>query len=169
MKASYHKHNDGTLNSSTYHKKDGTNVRTILKNDLKQELNMQKQFHCLWGVGYSFPCLKDVDSAFFNNSNGYEQGDIDAIEQLEIGETWISPSPIGEKHTVTRVHPDSYKQFSAEWGEGFVSPSTQHVVGSFFHIMNGYGTKDIEEIEALPIGGVWTAHTNEVHTVTRLK
>ena len=33
--ANYRKHNDGSNNSSTYHKKDGTSVRTILKRELK--------------------------------------------------------------------------------------------------------------------------------------
>ena len=32
--ASYRKHNDGSHNSSTYHKKDGTNTRAILKKEL---------------------------------------------------------------------------------------------------------------------------------------
>lgn len=31
MKANYRKHNDGSQNSSTYHKKDGTAVRAKLK------------------------------------------------------------------------------------------------------------------------------------------
>jgi hypothetical protein len=31
QKANYRKHNDRTCNSSTYHKKDGTNIRQILK------------------------------------------------------------------------------------------------------------------------------------------
>ena len=35
--ALYRKINDRTLNSSTYHKKDGTNVRAILKEELKKE------------------------------------------------------------------------------------------------------------------------------------
>lgn len=34
MKALYRKYNDGSMNSSTYHKKDGTNIRAILKNQL---------------------------------------------------------------------------------------------------------------------------------------
>ena len=36
---SYRKLNDRTLNSSTYHKKDGTAVRAILKDTLRRELN----------------------------------------------------------------------------------------------------------------------------------
>tara|TARA_Y100000588_G_scaffold120446_1_gene131790 strand:- start:607 stop:738 length:132 start_codon:yes stop_codon:yes gene_type:complete len=36
MKANYRKHNDRQLNSSTYHKKDGTNIRAILKVNLKK-------------------------------------------------------------------------------------------------------------------------------------
>ena len=38
MKAGYRKYNDGSMNSSTYHKKDGTNVRAILKVQLVKEL-----------------------------------------------------------------------------------------------------------------------------------
>lgn len=38
MKADYRKYNDRTLNSSTYHKKDCTNVRAILKDQLVKEL-----------------------------------------------------------------------------------------------------------------------------------
>lgn len=41
MKANYRKYNDRTQNSSTYHKKDGTSVRAILRaqtgKGLKQE------------------------------------------------------------------------------------------------------------------------------------
>jgi hypothetical protein len=33
MSAHYRKHNDRTRNSSTYHKKDGTNIRAILKRE----------------------------------------------------------------------------------------------------------------------------------------
>lgn len=37
--ASYRKHNDRTHNSSTYHKKDGTPVRTILKREAQKEID----------------------------------------------------------------------------------------------------------------------------------
>ena len=37
-KADYRKHNDRTLNSSTYHKKDGTNIRAILKREAEKEI-----------------------------------------------------------------------------------------------------------------------------------
>ena len=36
--ALYRKFNDGSHNSSTYHKKDGTPVRAILKKELKKEV-----------------------------------------------------------------------------------------------------------------------------------
>jgi hypothetical protein len=39
MKANYRKINDHTHNSSTYHKKDGTNVRAKMKEQLQQEVN----------------------------------------------------------------------------------------------------------------------------------
>lgn len=41
MKANYRKINDHTHNSSTYHKKDGTNVRAKMKQQLQQEVNSQ--------------------------------------------------------------------------------------------------------------------------------
>lgn len=41
MKANYRKHNDRTLSSSTYHKKDGTNIRAILKQKLLKEIAMR--------------------------------------------------------------------------------------------------------------------------------
>jgi hypothetical protein len=36
--ANYRKLNDHSMSSSTYHKKDGTNVRVILKQDLVREM-----------------------------------------------------------------------------------------------------------------------------------
>lgn len=38
MKANYRKHNDGSLNSSKYHKKDGTAIRAILKKQLQNDI-----------------------------------------------------------------------------------------------------------------------------------
>ena len=38
MKALYRKNTDHTHNSSTYHKKDGTPVRAILKRELAKEM-----------------------------------------------------------------------------------------------------------------------------------
>lgn len=43
MKANYRKYNDRTQNSSTYHKKDGTNVRAILKVQAIKEAMLDKQ------------------------------------------------------------------------------------------------------------------------------
>lgn len=37
-KARYRKINDGSNNSSSYHKKDGTSVRSVLKKELKSEI-----------------------------------------------------------------------------------------------------------------------------------
>lgn len=36
--ARYRKHNDGSHNSSTYHKKDGTNVRAIEGREAREEV-----------------------------------------------------------------------------------------------------------------------------------
>jgi len=41
--ANYRKWNDRTHNSSTYHKKDGTKVRAILKSELKKEIKEIKK------------------------------------------------------------------------------------------------------------------------------
>ena len=38
QKAQYRKHNDRQQNSSTYHKKDGTNIKAILKHELIRDL-----------------------------------------------------------------------------------------------------------------------------------
>lgn len=37
--ANYRKYNDRTHNSSTYHKKDGTPVRTLLKREAQKEID----------------------------------------------------------------------------------------------------------------------------------
>ena len=42
MKAAYRKLNDGSLNSSTYHKKDGTNVRAKLKAQTRKEVEQKE-------------------------------------------------------------------------------------------------------------------------------
>ena len=40
--ANYRKHNDGSLNSSTYHKKDGTPSRQILKREAEEEITEEQ-------------------------------------------------------------------------------------------------------------------------------
>ena len=42
MKANYRKYNDRSLNSSTYHKKDGTAVRAKLKQEFQKEVKNEK-------------------------------------------------------------------------------------------------------------------------------
>jgi hypothetical protein len=44
MKANYRKLNDRSHSSSTYHKKDGTAVRAILKAELLREMKQAKEF-----------------------------------------------------------------------------------------------------------------------------
>ena len=44
MKADYRKINDRTHSSSTYHKKDGTNVRAKMKEQLQQEVVSQVKY-----------------------------------------------------------------------------------------------------------------------------
>ena len=46
MKAHYRKINDRSRNSSTYHKKDGTNVRAKLKAELNKETTMEVLLRC---------------------------------------------------------------------------------------------------------------------------
>jgi hypothetical protein len=41
--ANYRKHNDRSLNSSTYHKKDGTAVRAILKREAVAEIKEARE------------------------------------------------------------------------------------------------------------------------------
>jgi hypothetical protein len=41
--ALYRKLNDGSHSSSTYHKKDGTPVRSILKEELRQDVNENRE------------------------------------------------------------------------------------------------------------------------------
>lgn len=41
MSARYRKFNDGSHNSSTYHKKDGTPIRAILKREAEQEVDAE--------------------------------------------------------------------------------------------------------------------------------
>lgn len=42
MKANHRKHNDTSQNSSTYHKKDGTNIRAILKEETRRECKQEE-------------------------------------------------------------------------------------------------------------------------------
>ncbi len=39
--ADYRKYNDRSLNSSTYHKKDGTNIRAKLKEEARREIKRE--------------------------------------------------------------------------------------------------------------------------------
>jgi hypothetical protein len=41
--ADYRKHNDRTQSSSTYHKKDGTSVRNILKREAEKQIKEETQ------------------------------------------------------------------------------------------------------------------------------
>ena len=61
MNANYRKHNDRSLNSSTYHKKDGTNIRAILK---REDTTMKEED--LEDLGR--PCVKCND--FHNGEYG---------------------------------------------------------------------------------------------------
>ena len=45
MKGSYRKYNDRTMNSSTYHKKDGTSIRSLLKKEVMKEIEEYND-HC---------------------------------------------------------------------------------------------------------------------------
>ncbi len=41
----YRKHNDRSMSSSTYHKKDGTNIRAILKEEALNEVKEELIYH----------------------------------------------------------------------------------------------------------------------------
>ena len=43
MDANYRKHNDGSHNSSKYHKKDCTNVRAVLKREAEKEIEEREE------------------------------------------------------------------------------------------------------------------------------
>lgn len=58
QKAGYRKHNDGSHNSSTYHKKDGTPIRNILKEEAKKEIK-EDCFTCQ-GCGWCDPVNRDI-------------------------------------------------------------------------------------------------------------
>ena len=45
--ADYRKHNDRSQNSSTYHKKDGTNTRAILKREAAEEIGGITRIRCI--------------------------------------------------------------------------------------------------------------------------
>lgn len=47
MDANYRKNNDRSLNSSTYHKKDGTNIRAILKRDAEKRVQEEQEVSSL--------------------------------------------------------------------------------------------------------------------------
>jgi hypothetical protein len=59
--ANYRKHNDGSLNSSTYHKKDGTEVRAILKREMEEEIADATSCSdcCFWGDSHEWPSSQD--------------------------------------------------------------------------------------------------------------
>ncbi len=46
MKAAYRKNNDRSHCSSTYHKKDGTNIRAILKAEALKEIKAYRSTAC---------------------------------------------------------------------------------------------------------------------------
>ncbi len=46
--ANYRKHNDRTHNSSTYHKKDGTPTRTLLKRESEKEIKEHEEHEEDW-------------------------------------------------------------------------------------------------------------------------
>lgn len=63
MKAGYRKINDHTRNSSTYHKKDGTNVRAKLKEELEQEVkeSLEKDMNERIRELYNQACRLDME------------------------------------------------------------------------------------------------------------
>ena len=52
--ANYRKHNDGSQKSSTYHKKDGTEVRAILKREVEEQINEMWEEHSGEALAYDY-------------------------------------------------------------------------------------------------------------------
>lgn len=83
--ANYRKHNDRTLNSSTYHKKDGTPVRGKLKNETRNEINeATKVFSVKQEI--SEKRIHDLLCSAFEGGTGYWcciENDVDGIQYPE--------------------------------------------------------------------------------------
>jgi len=63
--ADYRKHNDGSHNSSTYHKKDGTPVRQILAKDTRKRVeaylsDVDVVLECACIAGHSEPVANSI-------------------------------------------------------------------------------------------------------------
>ena len=95
MSGSYRKHNDGSHNSSTYHKKDGTPVRAILKRETQKEIeesNTMKVFNVYTGdgnFGISFDHeieAEDMDGAVKAYMAGVTSENRDLFEEDDAGE-----------------------------------------------------------------------------------
>lgn len=64
---------------------------------------MAKKFLAVWGDGYAKPELRQVSGDSFCDGNGYEVEDIEAIQQLKVGEVYsLSGTPSGD-HVVIRL------------------------------------------------------------------
>lgn len=87
--ASYRKYNDGSLNSSKYHKKDGTPVRAILEKDLMEQSAEDKS-----------PILATVFESYERNGDGFvmfntqesaENHDLFESDRVVKTQVWLSP------------------------------------------------------------------------------
>lgn len=73
--ARYRKFNDRSLNSSTYHKKDGTNVRAILKEEARKEMGeIIMKNEKLWCVNCLGPCKHTVAEVVKNRLDQEDWG-----------------------------------------------------------------------------------------------
>jgi hypothetical protein len=67
---------------------------------------MDKVFVCKWGDWDEFamnsyqPKTLEVDLTFFSDGNGYEEEDIEAVQTLEVGQTY---DEVYGNHTITRI------------------------------------------------------------------
>ncbi len=64
MKARYRKYNDRTLSSSTYHKKDGTNIRAKLKKESMDEIKICSDCSIKNDKDNQLILIEDVDNYF---------------------------------------------------------------------------------------------------------
>lgn len=60
-----------------------------------------KQFEAVWGDSFHHPGRKAIGLDFVSDDNGYTPEEREAVDQLEVGQTWRSPDYFD--HTIRRI------------------------------------------------------------------
>lgn len=60
-----------------------------------------KRFEAKWGAGYIHTQAREIGVEAITDHMGYDPEDIEAIDALEVGQTWIAPTV--EEHSITRL------------------------------------------------------------------